>query len=71
VHVSGSGSSLHVSKPQLFSPSSSLFVELGPWLNNHVLTFYADNALYAVDVQSKAIVTIARTKGYARIAAVF
>ncbi|HLZ55581.1 MAG TPA: hypothetical protein VKR06_01425 [Ktedonosporobacter sp.] len=71
VHVGGSGAQLRAGKPQLFSPSSSLFVELGPWLDNHILTFYADNALYAVDVQSKAIMTITQTKGYARIVAAF
>jgi hypothetical protein len=70
VQVNGSGTQLQVSKPELFSPSTSLYVELGPWLDNHILTFYADNSLYAVDMQSKAIATVAHTKGYARIVAV-
>jgi len=68
--VSGSGKHLHVSKPQLMAGSTARLLELGPWLNNHILSFYADGTLYALDIQSGAVATIAQTKAYARIIAV-
>src|SRR2546422_7113149 len=52
--VSGSGKHLHVSKPQLMAGSTARLLELGPLLNNHILTFYADGTLYALDIQSGA-----------------
>jgi hypothetical protein len=70
VQVSGSGKNLHVSKPQLMAGSTARLLELGPWLNNHILTFYGDGTLYALDIQSGAVATIAPTKTYARIIAV-
>jgi hypothetical protein len=70
VQVSGSGKNLHVSKPQLMAGSTARLLELGPWLNNHILTFYGDGTLYALDIQSGAVATIAQTKTYARIIAV-
>ena len=70
VQVSGSGKNLNVSKPQLMAGSTARLLELGPWLNNHILTFYGDGTLYALDIQSGAVATIAQTKTYARIIAV-
>jgi hypothetical protein len=70
VQVSGSGKNLNVSKPQLLAGSTARLLELGPWLNNHILTFYGDGTLYALDIQSGAVATIAQTKTYARIIAV-
>ncbi len=70
VPVSGSGSHLSVGKPGLLATSSNQLVELGPWINNHVLTMYADGTLYALDIQSGSIATLARPNGYAQIVAV-
>jgi hypothetical protein len=65
--VSGSGSSLSVEPPQLMEASNARLLELGPWLSSHVITFYADDALYALDIQSGAVARIVHTKVYARI----
>lgn len=70
VPVSGSGLHLSVGKPRLLATSSNQLVELGPWINNHVLTIYADGELYALDIQSGSIATLAHPKSYAQIVAV-
>lgn len=82
VHLSGSGSHLKAGKPQLLATSSSRLVELGAWFNNHILTFYADDMLYAIDTKSGAFTEIAEpsviaqsstdteSSNYARIIAV-
>ncbi|HLX58210.1 MAG TPA: hypothetical protein VKR83_14410, partial [Ktedonobacteraceae bacterium] len=36
VQISGSGSQLRASKPQLLATSTGQLVELGPWYNNHI-----------------------------------
>jgi hypothetical protein len=68
--ISGSGKKLHVGKPQLMATSNTRLLELGAWFNNHILTLYGDGTLYALDVQSGAVATIAQTGAYARIIAV-
>jgi hypothetical protein len=65
--ISGSSSSLSVGQPQLMETSNARLLELGPWFSSHVLTFYADKALYALDVQSGAVAKIVQTGTYARI----
>jgi hypothetical protein len=65
--VSGSGSSLQVGQPQVLETSDARLLELGPWFNSHVITFYADNTLYALDISSGAVAKIVRTRSYARI----
>ncbi len=70
VHISGSGKSLRASKPQLLVISTASLLELGPWFNAHILTFFADNSLYALDVQGGAVTTIMQTNAYARMIAV-
>jgi len=70
VHLNGSGSRLSASKPQLLATATALFVELGPWLNDSILTFYADGTLYALDLHSGAVTTIVQTQNYAHIIAV-
>jgi hypothetical protein len=67
VQISGSGASLHVGKPQLLATSTHLLVELGPWLNNHILTFYGDKTLYAIDVRTGNFTDVGQTSDYARI----
>lgn len=56
--------------PQLLATASAQYVELGPWLTAHILTFYANNALYALDMQHGALTTLAQTGAYARIISV-
>lgn len=68
--ISGSGAHLHVSSPKLLVTSTALLLELGPWFNSHILTFYGDGTLYAMDIQTKAVTTIAQTNAYARMIAV-
>ena len=68
--ITGSGSNLHVSAPQLLVTSTALLLELGSWFNGHILTFYGDGTLYAMDIQTKAVTAIAQTNAYARIIAV-
>ncbi len=70
VQISGSGTSLHAAKPQLLATSTDRLVELGAWFNNHIITFYGDGTLYAMDIQSGALTTIARPRTYARLIAV-
>lgn len=67
VSISGSGSHLHAGKPQLLATSTDQLVELGPWLTTHILTFYADGVLYALDTQSGAYTSFAQPNSYARI----
>jgi hypothetical protein len=67
ISINGSDAQAQVSHPQLIATSTSLLLELGPWLNSHVVTLYADGALYALDVQSDALTRLASTGGYARI----
>lgn len=70
VQISGSGTSLHAAKPRLLATSTDRLVELGAWFNNHIITFYGDGTLYAMDIQNGALTTIARPGTYARIIAV-
>ena len=68
--LSGSGKQLRVSNAQLLATSNARLLELGAWFNNHILTLYGDGSLYAMDIQSGAVATIAQTGAYARIIAV-
>ncbi|GAC1566430.1 MAG: hypothetical protein NVS3B14_08610 [Ktedonobacteraceae bacterium] len=70
VQIYGSGAQMRVSKPQLLATSTNRLVELGPWYNNHILTFYADGALYAIDTQSGSLTSFAQPSSYAHIVAV-
>ena len=70
VSISASGSHLAVGKPKLLATSSNQLVELGPWLNNHILTIYADGTLYALDIQSGSMAVFAQPNSYAKIVAV-
>lgn len=70
VQISGSATNLQVGHPQLVASSTTRLLELGPWLNSHVVTLYGDGALYAMDIQSGASTMIGKTGGYARMLAV-
>jgi len=69
-YVNGTGKHLQVEKPQLMATSNALLLELGAWFNDHILTFYGDGTLYALDIRTGAVATITQTEAYARIIAV-
>ncbi len=70
VQISGSGAHIHAGKPKLLATSTELFMELGPWFNNHIITFYSDGSLYAMDLQTDALTTLVRTNTYTNIVGV-
>ena len=70
VQISGSGAHIHAGKPRLIATSTELLMELGAWFNNHIITFYSDGSLYAMDLQTNALTTLAQTNTYANIIAV-
>jgi hypothetical protein len=67
VHINGTGKHLHVDTPQLLATSNVLLLELGTWLNDRILTFYGDGVLYAIDISTGSVGTIAQTSTYARV----
>lgn len=67
VQISGSGARLHVGHPRLVTISTTRLLELGPWLNNHVILLYGDSAIYALDTQSNALTTLVQADRYLRI----
>jgi hypothetical protein len=70
VQISGSGAHIHAGKPTLIATSTEPLMELGAWFNNHIITFYADGFLYAMDLQTDALALLAQTNTYANIVAV-
>jgi hypothetical protein len=58
VQVSNAGGHIQISHPQLIAGSTVNLLELGPWLNSHVLTVYGDSTIYALDTQSGALTTL-------------
>ena len=70
VQISGTGTHIHAGKPRLIATSTERLMELNAWFNNHIITFYADGYLYAIDVQTNALTTLAQTGEYASIVAV-
>ncbi len=70
VQISGSGALIHAGKPRLIATSTEHLMELGAWFNNHIITFYSDGFLYAMDVQTNALTTLVQTNTYANIVAV-
>ena len=67
VKISNSGNQLQVSKPNLVATSTVSLLELGPWLNSHIVTVYGDGGLYALDVQNGSMTTLAQPGGYLRV----
>ena len=57
-------------EPQLLVTSTAKYLELGSWLNASVVTLYADNAFYALDVQQHTVMTLMTTGTYAHIISV-
>lgn len=70
MQVTVTDTGLQVGHPQLVASSTSRLLELGPWLNSHVVTLYGDGTLYAMDVQTGSATAVVSTGGYARILAV-
>jgi hypothetical protein len=70
VQISGSGAHMHAGKPKLIATSTERLMELGAWFDNHIVTFYSDGSLYAMDLQTNALTTLARPNTYANIVAV-
>jgi hypothetical protein len=70
VQVSGSGAHLTVGTPQLLVTTAAHFIELGAWLNQHIITFYADGSLYAFDTQTNGYKQLINTSFYMHIVAV-
>jgi hypothetical protein len=70
VQISGSGTHIHASKPKLIATSIERLMELGAWINSHIITFYSDGSLYALDVQMNALTTLVQTNTYANVVAV-
>ena len=70
VQISGSGAHIQAGKPRLIATSIELLMELGAWFNNHIITFYSDGFLYAMDLQTNALTILAQTNTYANIVAV-
>lgn len=70
VQLSGSGTHLTAARPVLVATSTARLLELGPWFNNHILTFYGDGVLYAFDIKTGAVTTLVTAGTYARIIAV-
>lgn len=55
------------STPRVIVNFSARLVELGGWLDNHTLLFYADGGIYALDTQTTAFSLLATTGGYGSI----
>ncbi len=70
VQISGSGAHIHAGKPKLIATSTERLMELGAWFDNHIVTFYSDGSLYAMDLQTNALTTLAQPNTYANIVAV-
>jgi hypothetical protein len=61
-------SKAQASKPELLASCSADFIELGPWLNNRLLSFYADGGIYLLDTQTNGLVKVSAVSGdYTRI----
>jgi hypothetical protein len=67
VHLSGSGTNLRVGKPQVLMTTSARFMELGSWLNAHIVTFYADSNLYALDITTSTATVLANVRATAKL----
>jgi len=74
VQMKGVGGQLRAGNPQLLATTTAQYIEpgteSGAWLDNSTLTFYADRALYAVNIHTGAVASIAQTETYARVLAV-
>jgi hypothetical protein len=58
VQITGSAGQWQIGHPQLVAGSTAKLLELGSWLNSHVITLYGDGTIYALDTQSGALTTL-------------
>lgn len=70
VQFGSAGGRVQVGRPLLVSTSTTRLLELGPWLNSHVVTMSGDGSIYALDVQDGALTSLGHPGGYVRILAV-
>ena len=64
IGLNGLNAQTAANQPQLIATSTARLLELGPWLNSHIVTLYADGSLYALDIQSGSLVRLTSTNGY-------
>jgi hypothetical protein len=69
LQIDGSSSPIQVGHPRLVATSTTRLLELGPWLNSHVVTMYGDGSIYALDVLNGALTSLGHPGGYVRILA--
>ncbi len=67
VHLSGSGAHLKVGKPQVLITTIAHFMELGSWLNSHIVTLYADGTLYALDITKSTATALMNVQTTAKL----
>lgn len=71
VHLNDTGNHLIIQKPQLIEVANAPYIELGTWLSPSVVTFYANQTLYALNIKDGAITPLVQAKTYARAIAVW
>ncbi len=68
VHLQYQNGSVKVGTPQLLAPAAyAHLLELGAWLDNNTLTFFADGNFYALNIQSGVAAFLGTASGYAHI----
>jgi hypothetical protein len=67
--IGGSAAAIQVGHPRLVATSTTRLLELGPWLNSHVVTMYGDGSIYALDVLDGALTSLGHPGGYVRVLA--
>jgi len=67
-HLQYQNGNVKVSAPQLLTPAANVhLLELGTWLDDNTLTFFADGSFYALNVQSGTAAFLGTASGYAHI----
>jgi len=69
VNIDSSETQVVLSSPRLLATGESGYSELGDWLDGHQVTLYANNGIYALDIQHRILKKILQTKEYAQIIA--
>lgn len=68
--VNANVAQVHTTTPELFATTAVNHLEMGLWINNHLLSFYADGGLYVLDIQNGGVSSVTHTGSYAHIVAV-
>ncbi len=69
VDIDNSGAQVALGSPKLIGIGQAGYAELGDWLNEHQITLYTNNGIYALDTQYKKLIKIVQTNEYAQIIA--